>query len=217
MQVSFDGSSTSLDNKDSECQARAMELTLAVDHSPLGLDNAPADVITTAMTSLEIPGTSVLCEYGVARELRQRTPEIPLIVRLDGNECYMHGDWMDSEAWQLVIAPETAALLKPRGFAINLLFGSPSENNSLAVFRDVMQYAIPQGIDVIVSVYTRNDEPTARRAGVRMACEYGADIISIASVRSLDELSGLAAESFRPLWLGGGSFRQLSDDEYCSV
>jgi DhnA family fructose-bisphosphate aldolase class Ia len=169
-------------------------LLIAFDHAPLGLIAGldRTNEIISGLLDDRVDGFVV--SYGMAKFLAgpsARNPgaaRAPLIVRLDGNQTYLQGDWTRSADWELFCSAETAMRVGAVGAIVNLLLGCPAELASIKVVSRAVAACAEVGLPLYVSaIACAEDTPGNGGAdtddrkvfAARMAFELGADTVSL--------------------------------------
>jgi DhnA family fructose-bisphosphate aldolase class Ia len=163
-------------------------ILVAFDHAPLGLVPGLERISDKVRALLPLGLDGVILNFGVLKHLSQDilNGPTPAIARLDGNQTYLQGDWLQASDWELFYSADAAARLGASGAIVNLLIGGPAELASMRVVAQAATACADLGIPLYVSAIavdepnTTEASPDIRRAfAARMAFELGADIVNL--------------------------------------
>jgi DhnA family fructose-bisphosphate aldolase class Ia len=196
-------------------------LVAAFDHAPLGLLPGLERTEDTVRALHKLGVRHFVLNYGPLRALapglKNLDPdsETTLILRLDGNQTYLFGDWTESEDWVLFHSAETAVRIGASAGIVNLLLGGPSELASLTVVARAVEACGRAGIPLYVSAMATPD-PTSGQVSeeskifaARMAYELGADLVNLYGMQDPKLISEVARWCPIPLIAQGAP---LSED-----
>jgi fructose-bisphosphate aldolase / 2-amino-3,7-dideoxy-D-threo-hept-6-ulosonate synthase len=164
---------------------------VAFDHAPLGLLDGLGNICRQVEGILPSHPSGVVLNLGVLKRLAGKISEadVAAIMRLDGNQTYLAGDWTASADWELFYSAETAVRAGAAGAIVNLVLGGPAELSSLKVVARAAAACGELGIPLYVSaivISNKNDlhkeEAHEQAFAARMAFELGADYVNLYGV-----------------------------------
>jgi DhnA family fructose-bisphosphate aldolase class Ia len=198
-------------------------LIVAFDHSPLGLLPGLERTETLLEEFSAHPLAGVVLNYGVLKYLGHCIPNFPItpVVRLDGNQTFMAGDWTKSADWELLYTADACQKIGARAAIVNLLLGGTSEMASIKTVASAAVACHESGIPLLVSAISLSSGDSNPGESIhytfpaRMAYELGADAVSVYGVSNPDVLEKVTRWCPVPIYAQGattkGTERELAN------
>lgn len=195
----------------------------ALDHYPLGSQSGLERPLMVADRLIAGGVDAIIASFGILKSVigsRPPSTEPPkFLLRADGNETYLHGEWTSSPHWCRWYSASDAHAIGASGLAVNLILGGPSELESLTVVSSAARDVHHQSLGLLVSVIVVDDQDSDRLIfdpervmfGARVAAELGADIVNIYTNGDARLLADIPLHTFVPTVVSGlGPIRRES-------